>query len=234
MPVSSGRRRRRRRTAVLGALLALVLPAGALAYDGVGAASYADTHWAECGWVGTAPSPYVCMARDCANYASRAMHSGGGYRFIDRAGIPGVNDYWFWYSAAVGDKTITWYQAQSLYSFLVAWDHGDLSHGGGNLVTSFVGVTHAQKYNPLSKGDMIFFDWTNDGSIDHVRIETGYGVPSRTGWQSAYNAYWYEGDWADQHDPNRYHDFWNGSYVLTPAEAAVTKVYEVHIPSTSG
>ncbi len=213
------------------------LPAGALAYDGAAAATYADSHWAECGWSGTAPSPYVCLpangSQDCANYASRVMHVAGGYRFIDRSGIPGVNDYWYYYSTS--NWTITWYNAQALYSFLVAWDHGDLSHGGGTLVTSFVGVTASQTYNSLSKGDMIFFDFENNSQIDHVRVETGYGTPSRTGYQSAYNnSYWKTGDWGSQHNANRYRDFWNGYYQMSASMAATTKIYEVHIPSTSG
>ena len=70
---------------------------------------------------------------------------------------------------------------------------------------------------------------------DNVRIEVGYGTPPRTGYQSSYNnSYWATGDWADQHTPPRYHDFWNGYYQLSASMAATTHIYEVHIPSTSG
>jgi len=214
---------------------AVSVPTNVAAYNGPNAASYADAHWAECGSIspynGSPPSPYVCMSNDCTNYASQAMHA-GGYRFISGS-TQNPLDEWYWYSASM--KTESWYQAYRLYYFLVYYDHGSGSEGGGTLVTDFVGVTASQTYNSLSKGDMIFFDWTNDGAIDHVRVEAGYGTPSSTGYQPAYNnSYWKTGDWADQHTDPRYHDFWNGYYQMSASLAATTHVYEVHIPSTSG
>ena len=217
---------------VVGALIA---PTYVDAYNGSTAASYADGHWAECGlspYNGSPPSPYVCLSNDCANYVSEAMHA-GGYRFIANDPVLNPQDQWYWYNSSA--KTTSWYQAAMLYYFLVYYDHGTGSEGGGTLVTHFVGVTASQTYNSLSKGDMIFFDWTNDGAIDHVRLEMGWGTPPSTGYQSSYNnSYWKTGDWADQHTDPRYHDFWNGYYQLSASMAATTHVYEVHIPSTSG
>lgn len=223
-----GRRRGVVRLLVVAAITAVAvsLPANVAAYGGSSASTYADAHWAECGsspYNGTPPSPYVCLSNDCANYASQAMHA-GGYGFIAGSTL-NPYDQWYWYNT--GLNTTSWYQASQLYFFLVYYDHGSGSKGGGTLVADFVGVTASQTYNSLSKGDMIFMDWENNGVIDHVRIEVGYGTPARTGYQSSYNnSYWATGDWADQHTPPRYHDFWNGYYQLSASMAATTHIYE--------
>ncbi len=215
--------------------LSTALAPRATAYDGASAAVYADAHWAECGDVSpynkTPPAPYICYGNDCTNYVSRAMHA-GGYGFIEGT-TANPSDQWYWYNS--GLRSTSWGNASALYFFLVYYDHGSGSEGGGALQKSFVGVTASQTYNTLGKGDMLFFDWTNDGVIDHVRIEVGYGTPSRTGYQSGYNgSYWKTGDWADQHEQPRYHDFWNGYYQVSATIAATTHVYEVHIYPTSG
>lgn len=219
---------------VTAGLLVAQAPATAVAYDGVAAAAYADAHWAECGpspYNHAVPSPYVCMANDCANLASRVMKA-GGYRFTEGSNENPL-DAWYWYNSSM--KTPSWYQAARLYQFLIYYDKGAGSHGGATLKKEFVGVTAAQKYNTLTKGDLIFMDLDNTGGIDHVRVETGYGTPSKIGYQSAYNgSYWTTGDWATQHNVPRYHDFWNGFYQMTPADQARAHIYEVDIPNTSG
>ena len=93
-----------------------------------------------------------------------------------------------------------------------------------------IGATASQTYNSLSKGDLILFDWENDGLIDHVRVEAGWGAPPRTGYQSSYNnSYWTTGDWADQPTQVRYHDMWNGYWQMTAAQRTGVKIYQVHI-----
>ena len=217
------------------AAVALGLPTTATAYNGASGAAYADQNWSECGsspYNGFPPSPYVCMQNDCTNYASQVMHA-GGYRFI--AGDPVLNpsDSWYWYSTSM--KTTSWYDTASLYYFLVYYDRQSGGEGGGSLVANFVGVTASQTYNALSAGDIIFMGDGTTGTLDHARVEVGYGTPQRTGYQSSYdNSYWTTGDWADQHIAPRYHDFWNGFYQLTGPQAATQEIWEVHIPSTSG
>ena len=215
-------------------LLAGIAPT-AIAYNGSAAAAYADAHWDECGdepgWDDPAPSPYICYGNDCTNYVSRAMHTGGGYGFIEGS-TQNPNDEWYWYNSSM--NTASWGTAYRLYYFLIYYDKGAGSLGGGSLLKHFVGVKASQTYNTLNKGGLVFFDWTNNGSIDHVRMEVGYGIISSPGKRAQYNAWWYTGDWADQHEPPRYHDFWNGYYAMSQALRLTTHVYEVHIPSTSG
>lgn len=226
-----------RRACAIFAIVALMagMTPTAVAYDGTAAASYADAHWDECGddpgWDDPAPSPYICYGNDCTNFASRVMHSGGGYRFIEGS-TANPNDQWYWYNS--GLRSQSWGVAWRLYMFLIYYDKGSGSRGGGTLVKDTIGVTASQQYNSLVKGDLIFFDWENDKQIDHVRVATGYGPVSSPGFRSTHNAYWATGDHANQHEAPRYHDFWNGYYVMSASRRVTTRVYQVHIPITSG
>jgi len=220
--------RRRRSLAItvigVGLLTVSVGPLPALAFDPNAAASYADHHWSECGpspYNGTPPSPYVCMQNDCTNYASRVLHA-GGYSFVLTLG-----NQWYWYNSS--QKTRSWYDASSLYEFLML-DKDANGRGGGTLVSRTVGANPNQLYNSLSKGDLIFMDWTDDNIIDHVRVEAGWGTPPRFGYQPSYNnSYWTTGDWADQHTEVRYHDFWHGYYQLDATTRRTVQIFQVHI-----
>jgi hypothetical protein len=72
---------------------------------------------------------------------------------------------------------------------------------------------------------------------DSPRGPVGWGTPSRIGYQSNYNrSYWTTGDWADQHNPPRYKDFWNGFYQTqldNPSWNFSVRIYQVHIYSTN-
>lgn len=216
---------------ILASMVLAEAPAVA-AFSGTNAVTYAESHWKECDPVspynGTPPSPYVCLANDCANYASQALRA-GGYPFRSNGyyQLTGLLDSWYWNSST--SRTITWYQADQLLKFLTKAEIY-FRNPGGRVVANTKGASPTQRYNVLSKGDLIFFDWEDDYVFDHVRVETGWGVPPKTGWQSAYNwSYWTEGDWGDQHNPVRYHDFWNGYQHLTAAGAAAVRIYQVHI-----
>ena len=92
-------------------------------------------------------------------------------------------------------------------------------HPGGTVRENIKGASTSDKYNSLLNGDLIFFDWEDDGQINHVRVETGYGTPSATGYIAVANhSDRTEGDWLDQHEPPRYKDFCNGAYRLTAGE----------------
>lgn len=206
--------------------------ASTLAFDGAAAAAYADAHWAECGtapYNGVPPSPYVCLSNDCANYASRAIHA-GGYPFRTSPVTLWAN--WYWWSA--GNNTRTWWQSDALKYFLTDRDPYINGNPGGYVAAVTKGARDTDQYNALSRGDLLFFDWDDNGIIDHVRVEVGWGTPPRTGYQANYNySYWATGDWADQHTPPRYHDFWNGYYHLTPTERTTVRIYQVHIRPTN-
>ncbi len=81
----------------------------------------------------------------------------------------------------------------------------------------------AQQSSGLSKGDLVFYDWTNNGSLDHVSIRVATGVdPARTSWN---------GDLVDAHTSTRYHAYWT----LAPynSNALITKIQRVHIYATN-
>jgi hypothetical protein len=215
----------------VGFVVAAVLAAGQLiesvqAYSGSAAASYADANWKECWdppYSGSPPSPYECFANDCANYVSQAMHA-GGYPFHY-----GFVPPWYYFDFGT---TVAWYQAGQLYYFLV---YGEPQNGfpGGYVAAVKKGASSTQNYNVLGKGDLIFFDWEDNSSIDHVRMEVGWGTPPSTGYKSTYNAWWYTGDWADQHTPPRYHDFWNGYYAMDATTRSTVRISEVRIYSSN-
>jgi cell wall-associated NlpC family hydrolase len=160
---------------------------------------------------------------------SEALHY-GGYPF--RSSPVTLWASWWWHSTS--DNTRTWWDADSLEYFLVDEDPGINGNPGGYIAENTKGALASDKYNALSKGDLLFFDWEDNGSIDHVRIEVGWGTPTSTGYQSAYNnSYWTTGDWANQHTVPRYKDFWNAYYQLTSSQRASVRILQVHIYSTN-
>jgi hypothetical protein len=87
--------------------------------------------------------------------------------------------------------------AQDLYNFLI------LDYPGGYLEGS--ARSDAQQraaFTPdaVVTGDLLFYDWDSNGSIDHVGIQTGWGVDPDSGWY---------GNYQDQHSNDRYHAFWS-------------------------
>ncbi|MGH8996145.1 MAG: amidase domain-containing protein [Acidimicrobiales bacterium] len=208
--------------------LGLAAPGGAKAYNGTTAASYADQHWKECdsrfGNI-QPPSPYVCVQNNCTNFASRVMAAGGNPQVIDSGGP----DNWYYWNSAVYSNS--WVLVPSLYFFLLIYER-DAGHPGGTVRADFVGVTASQQYDALLKGDLIFMDYGNNGSLDHMRVEAGCGDPGYRGYDAAYGgAYGAVGDWADQQTYSRYHDFWNGYYQMDATTAKYVRIIEVHVNS---
>jgi len=125
-------------------------------YNRDGAVSYAHT-WA------TAPRPYhdppyhdfTDEGGDCTNFVSQAIHEGGGALMVfdDEQGI-GMDG---WYYNNVNDRAAAWLDVTRLYNFIVNevyfWDAGP---EGCDAVI-----------DQASRGDVIQYDWQNDGSWDH-------------------------------------------------------------------
>ena len=209
---------------IVSFVVASAAAAQTLAYNGGAAASYADAHWQECdGFIGPSPeAPYACVGwppvySDCANYASRALHA-GGYSYVSRSD---PNGSWYWWSQS--SYSLSWTVVPNQYRFLTVYD----KPGGGTLVETTPGWDTSEPYNKLSKGDLIFFNWDASSSdvlpdgLDHVRVEAGWGQTDPS------NGTVHSGDYADQHSPKRYHDFWNGVYINQ--DRFTTWVYSVHI-----
>ncbi len=138
-------------------------------YTRNGAVAYAHK-WA------TAPRPYnsppyddfTALMGDCTNFVSQAIHEGGSAAMVF-GGTHGIGQVgWYYYS--IYDRATDWNHVNGLKEFIITeyllWPAGPEG----------CVVSKDQAYF----GDLIQYDWTNDGSWDHSviiveSIDQGYG-----------------------------------------------------------
>ncbi len=202
-------------------IASLALPASAAAYNGNAAAVWADSNIGSCG---TSDSPCFCGGScDCTAFISEAMHSGGGFPFAGTLFLDPTSDDHYWWSGSFHGSwmyTNSWSNAPDLYNFLY------LHSPGGYGVGSYTGL--ATIANDLgSNGDVVFYDWTSNGSIDHANFQVTYGRDPDRGRT---------GSLVDAHSAGtanpygyRYHAFW--SLVDYNANAPYTSIWVVHVAS---
>ncbi len=176
--------------AALSLTLVVVAPSTALAYDGNVAATYARDHALAC--IAGVP----CLANDCTNYVSYSLKAGGYDVDIGN----GVNeDLRNWFSTKNGlggwEQSFTWAYARHLYEYLIAHDEP----GGG--LYGWANGTSSYSYTGLTKGRLVFYDWTNNGSIDHVSMLTAVGKDLK--WHATQI-----GDLVSTHTTNRLNVWW--------------------------
>lgn len=128
---------------------------GATYYNRNVAANYAETYWYN---YNTNYRDYTRDGGDCANFVSQCLYAGGAY-FI---GFGNNSSNCWWYdnknTSTTSDDvaSTTWTYCPSQKPFILS--------GWGKEV------------NPtsLSRGDLVYYDWTGDGVWDHVAIVTGF------------------------------------------------------------
>ena len=153
-------------------------PAGAapgyvakLSYDRGAAKAYADRY-------ALSYNPtYVSFSSDCANFGSQVMYAGGYPQFGDT-----YSSGW-WY-----DKSGTSSPGNDTYSH--AWIAVANQQGAWNLRYTDVVST----VSDLSAGDFIYYDWTGDGTWDHVAELVG----TNSAGQRV----------VDAHTTDHYHVYW--------------------------
>lgn len=96
-------------------------------------------------------SNYRSYSEDCTNFASQALYAGGKpYRDGNRTEYP----YWFY----------------GMFTFTTNYSWA----GSMNLATHLWGYTNSDLFPTsifqIERGDLIFFDFTNDGIMDHTMI----------------------------------------------------------------
>lgn len=201
--------------AAIAATLVLLPAVGAYAYDGNGAANYAD-YW----WNGRNPNYKTDFPEDCTDFVSQAMHdpSGGRWAYVNNGSGNVYDDYQWW--MAWNGLYFTWSHSWSVAADLKTFLHDH--YPGGWAEGSVYGAGYGPEYTPNSvvTGDVIFYDWTSNGSIDHAAMQVGYGTDPNSGVY---------GNYVDSHTTNRYHAFWT----LRPynSEWMTTTAYYVHIDS---
>lgn len=184
-------------------------PAGAsTGYNGAAAAAYADKYWSS---YNSAYPSFATSGGDCANFVSQALSAGG---IAMRQS-----------SAYSGDAA--WYMNQtrpSKWSYSTTWINAQHQN---NFVLGSLGATRTATFTPtsaiapgtvvtstLAAGDIVYYDWTSDGTIDHEAIVATA-----------------DGQYVDAHTNNRYHAYWTLAQYNTQWQT--TALYATHIPATA-
>lgn len=177
----------------------------ALAYNGSAAAQYADQY-------ATSYNPlYPSFANsggDCANFVSQALNAGG---ILPRTS--GTGDA-TWFMTKTGKHAFSWsaswVNAQDNSVFLTQHLTGAM------VIGTYVGLQPGQIVpSGASQGDVVLYDWNNDGVYDHESLVTTA-----------------DGQSVDAHTNNRLHAYWT----LAPYNSSwmTTRITVVHIaPSTT-
>lgn len=193
--------------------LGLTTPTKAYAFDGFQAAVY-SYNWAYSRNYNY-PGPFN---EDCTNFASQALHEGGGYP-LRSFGVYAYYAWWYnprWYG---WDYSHSWTVAADLATFLYYDYPGGVYEG---LQCQGSGCQY-DYYNNARYGDPLFYDWgdvpTNPG-VEHTAVEGCYNCTDP-------NSPWFTGDVVNQHTNDRQLMMWtawdNNQYRDT------TKIYLYHI-----
>jgi cell wall-associated NlpC family hydrolase len=107
-------------------------------------------------------------------------------------------NYRYWWNR--NDPIVgAWYNSNSWSLVRTHWSF-EIYHSPGGYDRGTMPGTAAQYNSTLSVGDLLFYDWTSDGLLDHVAIQVGRGTDPDKGW-------W--GDYVDAHSHDHYHAFWS-------------------------
>ena len=161
---------------------------------------YEDTY---CG-AGACPTDrntaYQYFSNDCANFVSQALRAGFKYQ-IGSPNYSSTDDRLWWdytypeYYPYVGLPQNSQSASVSfrLRNFLI-------NSGYGSLQATYLGpVNSPTAVGNVYPGDVFFYDWQNDGPIDHTNMEVAVGRST---------ASYRTGALINSHTTNRYHIFW--------------------------
>jgi hypothetical protein len=192
----------------------LALASAAFAYSGAAAAAYADTYWQT---YNPAWPSFANSGGDCTNFVSQALYAGG----IGMRTSPTYSGNAAWYMVKKRNRwsyAAPWVNAQDQSIFLLQ----DLP--GVTKVASYYGLAPgATAADHAEQGDVVLYDWNNDGVFDHEAILTasdGTNSDGSTNW-----------DLVDAHTNNRYHAYW--TLAQYNANWATTRIVVLHIAPTS-
>lgn len=196
-------------------VVALGLASAASAYNGAAAAAYADTYWQT---YNPAWPSFANSGGDCTNFVSQALYAGG----ISMRPSPTYSGDAAWYMV----------KKRNRWSYAASWVNAQ--HQSTFMLQYLPGVTQVASYDGLApgvtaadhaeQGDVVLYDWNNDGVYDHEAIVTasdGANPDGTTNW-----------DLVDAHTNNRYHAYW--TLAQYNARWATTRIVVLHFsPTTS-
>ena len=184
----------------------------AFAYDRSKVVNYAETYWQNY-------NPYFfTVPDDCTNFVSQAEWAGG----LPMTGYPDQHDAWTWWENGYGyappygsaSTSDTWVLTNKFYMYLDAYASNPLVYDYGRYAYSqYNNQMYTWANDGLSLGDMVFYDWTSDGTWDHAAVQVYYGTDT---WDS-----FYYGSLVDAHTSNRHEVIWtlrefnNDNYATT-------------------
>ncbi|MEU6226601.1 DNRLRE domain-containing protein [Streptomyces sp. NPDC047042] len=128
--------------------------ASTVSYDALQAGSYARTGAAT--WAVTNWNSKAMYKQDCTNFVSRAIHFGGGVKMKNTGSKPERLESWWRKPNPYDlgkDESITWVNAAYLKGF-----------------TQVYMLSSKRNTSNAFTGDIIFYDWENDGKINHTSI----------------------------------------------------------------
>jgi Putative amidase domain len=189
--------------------------AAASAYSGAAAAAYADTYWQN---YNPAWPSFANKGGDCTNFVSQALYAGG----LAMRTSPPYSGNAAWYMLQTkGHRwsyALPWINAQDQSIFALQYLPGVTQ------VASYYGPAPGQSVaDNASQGDIVLYDWNNDGVYDHEAIvvaSDGINPDGSTNW-----------DLVDAHTNNRYHAYWTLAQYNT--SWATTRIVVLHIPATT-
>lgn len=207
--ITIGRRRLLTLLSAAAVFAGLAPISAAHAYDRAGAAAYADRYWVN------PNAAFMEFGNDCTNFVGQAMHLGGGRPFRGSNNNLVLNDntqWWYGGSPLGSSRTYSWSVAHSLYRHL--------RYFSSDVTTSIKQEAGQQADSGpwwLDRGDVVFYDWNNDGQINHASIITARGT----------DASGLAGPLMDQHSNSRYHTIWHN--IPNNSQWASTQTWTVHI-----
>jgi hypothetical protein len=201
--------------AISTASIAMADPA--LAYNGSGAAAYADK------WALGSNTLYPKFSDDCTNFVSQALHAGGGFNFVGSTSTTDDHQWWI-HPTKTGAWvwTHSWSVAHDLHTFLIDDVPGGIPEGSFSYDN---GTNKAPAFTPNSvvTGDVLFYDWGTGQGISHDSMQVGWGT----------DAYGYYGNWVDEHTSDRKHIFWTLKDAPGNTNWMTTTVYYMHIDASN-
>jgi len=192
-----------------------VTASAAFAYNGAAAAAYADTYWQN---YNPAWPSLAKHGGHCTNFVSQALYTGG----ITMRTSPTYSGDAAWYMLPKAHHgwsySLSWINAQDQSIFALQYLPGVTQ------VASYYGVAPGQTVaDNASQGDIVLYDFDNDGVYDHEAIVTASDGANPDG-----TANW---DLVDAHTNDRYHAYW--TLAQYNASWATTRTVVLHIPPTT-
>lgn len=172
---------------IIVALLVSAVPAFAqlkrFTYDGGYASTYARNNaWMSYG-SGYNQNPFNNFPNNCANFVSQAIIAGmikktnpsdvffRRFDFTADLSAPVSSPRWFYLNPGSGpyDRGPAWTDARKLHEYA---NYNKASYKGLHFVFIALDTPSKRTLDPgsLRPGDVIFCDWQNDGTIDHVMM----------------------------------------------------------------